>query len=140
MEAINRGQKVVNYTGHGSVDLWRGNLLTGEDAGLMENRARPSLFIMMTCLNGYTNDPVLESLAESLMKAEGGAIAVWSSSGMTDPGEQAAMNRAAYRLIFGESGRTMTIGEMFGKAKAEVSDADVRRTWILIGDPTMRLK
>ncbi len=140
MEAINRGQKVVNYTGHGSVDLWRGNLLTSEDASLMENRTRPSLFIMMTCLNGYSNDPALESLAESLMKAEGGAIAVWSSSGMTDPGEQAAMNRAVYRLIFGESGRTMTIGEMFGKAKAEVSDADVRRTWILIGDPMMKLR
>ena len=26
------------------------------------------------------------------------------------------------------------------KAKAAISDTDVRRTWILLGDPTMRLK
>jgi len=32
VEAINRGQKLVNYTGHGSVNQWRGNLLVNEDA------------------------------------------------------------------------------------------------------------
>ncbi|MEK6304526.1 MAG: C25 family cysteine peptidase [Acidobacteriota bacterium] len=29
LAAINRGQKIVNYTGHGSVNVWRGNLLDG---------------------------------------------------------------------------------------------------------------
>jgi predicted outer membrane repeat protein len=140
MEAINRGQKVVNYSGHGSVTLWRGGLLTNEDATLMENREHPSLFILMTCLNGYGYDPVLDSLAESLMKAEGGAIAVWSSSGMTDPDEQAVMNRALYALLFGENGRNMTIGEMVVKAKESTSNSDVRRSWIMIGDPTMKIR
>ena len=38
----------------------------------------------MTCLNGYFQDPAMDSLAEALMKSEkGGAIAVWASSGMT---------------------------------------------------------
>jgi Peptidase family C25 len=87
LEAVNRGQKIVNYTGHGSVDNWKGQLLTNEDALGLTNADGLSLFITMTCLNGYYQDPVLDGLAESLMKANrGGAVAVWASSGMTMPG------------------------------------------------------
>jgi hypothetical protein len=138
MEAINRGQKVVNYIGHGSVNTWRGGLLSSEDAGLFENVTQPSLFIMMTCLNGYSHAPELDSLAEALMKARGGAVAVWASSGMTEPGGQTTINQQMYRLIF--DGGSMTLGEATNKAKATVSDIDVRRTWVLLGDPTMRLR
>lgn len=53
IEAINRGQKIINYTGHGSVDLWRGELLTSTDVEAMRNRDHLSVFVMMTCLNGY---------------------------------------------------------------------------------------
>jgi peptidase C25-like protein len=140
LDAINRGQKVVSYAGHGSMTSWRGGVLTSEDARLMQNVKHPSFFTLMTCLNGYLVDPTLDSLAESLIKAEGGAIAVWSSSGMTDPGEQAAMNRALYGLLFGKDGRKKTIGEMVIKAKGEISNSDIRRTWILIGDPTTNIR
>ena len=34
----------------------------------------------------------------------------------------------------------MTLGEATARAKAAVTDADIRRTWVLLGDPTMRLK
>src|SRR6185295_16921001 len=37
IEAINRGQRIVNYAGHGSVDLWSGSLLTGNEAPGLEN-------------------------------------------------------------------------------------------------------
>jgi len=130
----------VNYVGHGSLTSWRGGFLTNEDGRLMENVQHPSFFTLMTCLNGYGFDPSVDSLAEALMKAEGGAIAVWSSSGMTEPGDQAAMNRRLYELMFGESSREMTIGEMVVRAKEATSNSDIRRTWILIGDPTTRIK
>ena len=32
------------------------------------------------------------------------------------------------------------MGEAVTKAKAAISDRDVRRTWILLGDPTMKLR
>ena len=35
----------------------------------------------MTCLNGYFIDVKLESIAEALLQAPGGAVAVWASSG-----------------------------------------------------------
>jgi hypothetical protein len=138
LEAINRGQKIVNYTGHGTVSLWRGNLLTSDDAGALGNSQSLSLFVTMTCLNGYFADPAFDSLAESLMKANGGAVAVWASSGMTLPDAQALMNQEAYRQLFAGGG--LTLGQAMAKAKAAINNSDIRQTWILFGDPTVRLR
>jgi peptidase C25-like protein len=140
LEAINQGPKIVNYTGHGSVSLWRGNLLTVADAAALTNR-NLSLFVTMTCLNGYLGDPVSDSLAESLVKANrAGAVAAWASSGLTAAGSQSVMDQEMFRLLFGAGGQAMRLGDATMKAKAATLDGDVRRTWILFGDPTMRLK
>ena len=137
VEAIHRKQLLVNYVGHGSVNQWRGNLLTNEVAIGLTNE-HLTLFVMMTCLNGYFNDPALDSLGESLMKANGGGVAVWSSSGMTVPGEQALMNQEWVRVLFETRGTTL--GEAAMRAKQATSGLDVRRTWTLLGDPATRLK
>ena len=137
IEALNRGQKIVNYAGHGSVDRWRGGLLTSNDATVLEN-SRLTLFVMMTCLNGYFQDVAFDSLGESLMKdGRGGAVAVWASSGMTTPDGQALIDEEFYRQL--SDGRA-TIGEAIRKAKTATGDPDIRRTWILLGDPSMRVK
>jgi hypothetical protein len=139
IESINQGKKLINYSGHGSASLWRGEVLTAGDAATLANEGRLPLFVMMTCLNGYFHDPAIESLAESLMKAEhGGAMAVWASSGMTEPSAQAAMNQEFYRQFFGDAG--LRIGEAIIKAKSAASNMDTRQTWLLFGDPTMRVK
>ena len=97
------------------------------------------MFVMMTCLNGYFHDAALDSLAESLIKAErGGAVAVWASSGMTSPGGQALMNQEFYLQLFRNRG--VTLGDAIRAAKATVISSDIRRTWILLGDPAMRLR
>lgn len=144
IEALNRGQKVVNYMGHGSVDIWRGGIFTSADARALTNGHNLSLFITMTCLNGYFHDVALDSLAESLLKADhGGAVAVWASSGLTIPNGQALMNQQLYRLIFSQIGfkkGPLTVGEATARAKAGISDNDVRRTWILFGDPSSRIR
>lgn len=141
IDAINRGQKIVNYIGHGSVNQWKGDVLTNDDARALINGNHLPVFIVMTCLNGYFQDASLDSISESLLKAErGGAVAVWASSGMTTPGEQSPMNLELYRKLFGGSGQSITLGEAAMRAKAAAGDADVRRTWVLLGDPAMKLK
>ena len=73
------------------------------------------------------------------MKApQGGAVGVWASSGLTEPDKQAVMNKELIRLLFGRE--RLTIGEATARAKASVSDQDIRKTWILFGDPTTRLR
>src|SRR5262249_13456857 len=135
-EALYREQFLVNYVGHGSVTLWRGNLLTNTDAQNLHNDHLP-IFVMMTCLNGYFHDAAIDSLGESLIKAEsGGAVAVWASSGMTLPTDQALINKELYRLLFNRA--PLTLGEAVMRAKSSSINIDVRRTWVLLGDPALK--
>jgi len=139
LNGINQGALLVNFIGHGSVESWRGSLLTLEDADSLINGLRLPFFVNMTCLNGFFQNPYGETLAEALMKAKGGgAIAIWTSSGLTEPDKQAVMNKELIKLLFGRE--SITLGEATAKAKASVPDQDIRRTWILFGDPTTRLK
>jgi len=51
------------------------------------------------------------------------------------------MDREMVRLLFNQERKeSLTLREAAAKAKAAVTDGDVRRTWILFGDPTMKLK
>jgi hypothetical protein len=49
------------------------------------------------------------------------------------------MDQHFFRLLFGGDLR-LTLGEATLNSKATAGDDDVRRTWILFGDPTMNLK
>ena len=50
------------------------------------------------------------------------------------------MNQVLYRLLFSLNNRSLTLGEIMRQAKATVKDSDIRSTWILLGDPTIKLK
>ena len=138
IDGINRGQRIVNYAGHGSLNAWRGDVFNSAAALQLKNREHLTMFTIMNCLNAYFQDPATDSLAESLLKSpEGGAVAVWASSAMTFADGQAVMNPEFYRQLFSVGA---SLGDSAMRAKAITSDVDVRRTWILLGDPTMRLK
>jgi hypothetical protein len=137
LSSINQGPLLVNFIGHGSVEIWRG-ILTSDDADVLVNGLQLPFFVSMTCLNGFFHDVATESLGEALMKAPGGgAIAVWASSGLTEPDKQAIMNSELIKLLFGRE--SLTLGEATARAKSSVSDQDIRKTWILFGDPSQRL-
>ena len=140
VSAIEAGRLLVNFAGHGSMETWtrHGFFDSGEAAALANGSALPFV-VSMTCLNGLFDDVFGESLAEAFLKAPGGgAAAVWASSALTEPEPQAAMNRELFRRLFARPG--VRLGDAVRAAKAAVTDADVRRTWILFGDPTMTLR
>ena len=140
VSAINQGPLVVNFMGHGSVEVWTGGpILSTTDAGAYQNGTRLPVFLMMTCLNAYYQNPSRESMAESLMRANGGgAVAVWASSGMTEPRPQFDVGRGLYQELFGSE--PVTLGEAVRKAKIGSADRDVSRTLIFFGDPSMRIR
>jgi hypothetical protein len=141
INGINLGPLVVNYAGHGSTDVWTGaSILSSTDAAALTNGNRLPFFISMTCLNGRFQDSNRVSLAEALMKsANGGGVAVWASSGLTEPDAQSQMDQQLMRLLFAD-GQSSTLGDAVRGAKHATNDKDVRRTWILFGDPTMRIR
>jgi uncharacterized repeat protein (TIGR01451 family) len=139
LSQVNSGQLLVNYMGHGSVDGWSGGLLSSTDAAAFTNSNRLPVFLIMDCLNGYFQDVYSTSMAESLLLApNGGAVAVWSSSGLTDAAPQAELDKQAVGNMF--SAQNPALGDAIRAAKAKVNDFDVRRTYILFGDPSMKLQ
>ncbi len=138
LDGINSGQLLVNYNGHGSVQVWSGsNIFDDTMATALTNGNKLPVFVIMNCLNGFFHDVYTQSLAESLMLApNGGAVAVWASSGLTNAEPQFQMNNALARVLFSAP----ALGDAVLTAKSGIADLDVRRTFILFGDPAMRLR
>ncbi len=133
------GQLVVNYTGHGiqqAFSEW--GYFTVGDVPTLTNSAQLPFVVSMACLTGYFQDPTATSLASSLLgAANGGAVAVWASSALTELPGETAVNLQLFRLLFG--GTRPAIGDAVAQAKAATTDQDVRKSWILFGDPSMKL-
>jgi hypothetical protein len=140
LDGINAGPRIVNYYGHGSVQVWTGaGLLQASDGPNLNNGGKLAVFTLMNCLNGYSHDAYIDSLGEALFKAEnGGAVAVWASSGYTTAVPQGLMNNELYQQLF--TNPSIRLGDAIRSAKAATFDPDVQRTWVLLGDPSMRVK
>jgi len=48
------------------------------------------------------------------------------------------MGQRLFQALYGS--QSMTLGDATRLAKAATTDIDVRRTWILFGDPTMKIR
>jgi len=139
ISVINEGPLMTNFVGHGSNGVWTGgSLLSSFDAPALTNTNGLSVFTMMTCFNGYFQDAYNDSLSEALLKAPGGAVAVWASTTLTEPVGQNLIDQEFYRLLFAP--QPATLGDAARRAKAVTTDRDVRRSWILFGDPAMLLR
>src|SRR5258706_10462323 len=111
--------------GHGSVEVWCGGLLSNSDASAFTNSRRLPVFLIMDCLNGYFQDVYTTSMAESLLLApNGGAVAVWSSSGLNDAAPQAELDKQAVGGMF--SSQNPALGDAIRAAKAQGKGFDVR--------------
>ena len=138
-EAVNSGTLLVNYTGHGAEQQWSfSDLLDNTSAATLSNGGRLPVFLLMDCLNGFFHDVYAESLSTALLLApNGGAVAVWASSGFTTAPPQAAMDQALLRTL--AANPSQPLGRSILTSKLKITDPDVRRTWILFGDPAMRV-
>ncbi len=140
INGFNQGRALVNYTGHGNVDVWSGAaIFKAADAAALTNGSNLSFVVVMDCLNGYFQDPGLLSLSEALLEApQGGAVAAFASSGLTLPDGQHEMSQQLYSLIYGA--QPIALGDAIKSAKNATNDIDVRRTWIFFGDPSMKIR
>jgi uncharacterized repeat protein (TIGR01451 family) len=140
LTALNNGALLVDYSGHGAEQQWSfSNLLNTDDASALTNGGRLPVYLVMDCLNGFFQDVYGESLAESLVLApNGGAVAVWASSGFTNQPPQNSMNLSVLSQLALHPNEPL--GQMLLSAKNGTTDNDVRRTWILFGDPAMKLQ
>jgi len=108
----------------------------------LSNGNNLSVFTLLTCLNGYFVQPAIgfESLAEVLLKAQnGGAAAVWASTGETTPDIQEIMATRFYQQL--ALGNIKRLGDLVNDAKTVVNAGrDVRLSWVLLGDPMLKVR
>jgi hypothetical protein len=138
---INQGRYIVNYSGHGSTGLWAAtSFFSINNVPQLTNAASQSIFTMLTCLNGYFIQAANDSLAESLTKAgNGGAVAAWASSGKTTPDVQLVMGQRFFQQI--GLGNIPRLGDLIRDAKLVVpGGSDVRFSWVLLGDPMLKVR
>jgi hypothetical protein len=138
---INEGRALVNYSGHGNVNVWGSSsiFLNANAMALTNGMNKLTFVVVMDCLNGYFHDPGLQSLAEAFLKApNGGAVGAFASSGLTTTFGQRQMELELYRQLY--DGQSIAIGDAVKIAKAASGDHDVRATWILFGDPTIKIR
>ena|GEM_PF-430558 len=137
INAFNTGSLLTDYTGHGSVEVWSDYVFTSADASALANGPRLPFVVTLNCLNGLFNDLFTDGMAEALLRnPNGGSIGGFSSSALTSPDQQLLVNAELNKQLF----NGVAVGDAMLKAKAKTNDMDVRRTWILFGDPTLKLK
>jgi len=140
VDDINSGQLLVNYLGHGSEDQWAGSdIFDTNSVSSLTNQSQLPVFLIMDCLNGFFEDIYSQPLGVALVLApNGGGVAVLASSGLNQPAPQTALDQLVVRNIF--AGTNSTLGESILKAKSKTNDVNVRRTFVLFGDPAMQIK
>jgi hypothetical protein len=140
LNAINSGQVLVNYLGHGSEEQWSGpDIFDTNSVSSLTNGSQLPVFLIMDCLNGFFQDVYSQPLAVTLMLASnGGAVAVLASSGLNQPLPQTQLDTLVVQNALNTKGATL--GDAILKAKSQISDLDVRRTFVLFGDPAMQVK
>ena len=135
VDAARSGPALVNYTGHASELFWAGNLHTVDDIDALSGGGT-SLWVHMTCLTGFFQDPRRQSLAVAdVVAPSGGAWAAWASTSMTYPTEHPALNRALVKAVLVDG---KTLGEATREALDGIGDTDLANTFVLLGDPSAR--
>ena len=130
---------LVNYFGHGSVEIWSSTgLFNRNDVAGLPKSGRSPIVIAMTCLNGYFHDVYTDSLAETLLRGPNGAVAVWASSALTSPEAQLPVDEVLLRALLAPG--EVRLGDAIVAAQKSSYTPDIRKTFILFGDPAMRVR
>ena len=144
LDALNSGLSYLDYVGHGGAAVWASeNVWNSWDAASLQAQSLQPLLVTMNCLNGYFVAPSFESLAESLLKAEGrGAIASFSPSGLSLDGPAHQYHRALMAEL--TSGQHQRLGDALVAAQRAYAQTglmpELLSVYHLLGDPAMELQ
>lgn len=137
---IKEGTFIINFIGHGNEKLWMDEeILTNEVIESLTNRNKMPIFITATCEFGRYDDPGQESGAEKLLiNANGGAIALLTTSRPVFASTNFALNEAFHRNIFKKiNGKYQRLGDIIKVTKNEGLEGPVNRNFTLLGDPML---
>jgi len=141
-KAVKDGAVIVNYTGHGSEQVWMQERVLDDDVIKdWKNGPRYPLFVTATCEFGRHDNPFLISSGEKiLLQKRGGGIGLVTSARPVYSSTNFSLNQAFYNALFVKSSnKYKTLGEIFKETKNNSISGISNRNFALLGDPSMRL-
>ncbi|MFM8771726.1 MAG: type IX secretion system sortase PorU [Candidatus Kapaibacterium sp.] len=137
------GSLLLNYIGHGNPRVWAHEQIFVRETtpGDMLNVAKPFFLTAATCDFARYDMTDLQSGAEELLlKADGGAIGVFSAARVVFSSDNARLNNEFYGDLFTRlaDGTYPTVGQTMYRVKQIYNNANDEK-FLILGDPTMRL-
>jgi hypothetical protein len=150
VEAINQGRLLVNYVGHGSIQLWGiETLFSVSLISSLTNTGKLPFMVPMTCLEGSFDYPSpaghdSSSLSERLVREpDKGAIASFAPTGFGVAQGHDFLNKGLYLAIFTDNetqvGPATTQAKLYLYANSGGAHLELLDTYALLGDPLLRL-
>ena len=144
---INDGALLFNFIGHGSYVSM--STLMAEfapysvfDVTNLGNGDKMPVVTAFSCSLGRFDRPGTDYLSGDLiLKADGGAVAVFSSSGFSINAKARYLNEELFRAVF-EDGQNVlgdAVVQALRRYRQRTGDTLVPRTYNLLGDPALRL-
>ncbi len=141
--AVDSGEWLVNYIGHGGYDVMS-NFFNTTHQGLLTNGQFP-IYVALTCLAGDFSYPWMDTLSEELvLRSGGGMIAAWSPTGLSINSEAVRMNKELFWVLFDE--KAGTIGQAVSRALERYQALGnleypyMQDIYSLLGDPALQIR
>jgi hypothetical protein len=143
-EALDRGDLLVHFVGHGGRFIWRTgppdwqkhrDLFNLDDIDKLNVSDRLPVIVSMTCYSAPFDHPSADSIGEKFLRVKGkGAVAVIAASWRNAP--YRTMSEDVYRELT-EGGQTL--GEAIQKVKRKNTHREFLEQYNLLGDPALVL-
>ncbi len=139
---VKNGAAIVNFTGHGSEQVWmQERILDDVMIKGWKNAPQYPLFVTATCEFGRHDDPGQISSGEKvLLQKMGGGIGLVTTARPVNSSTNFTLNKAFYDALFTKSnGKYRDLGTVFRDTKNNSLSGVANRNFSLLGDPSMKL-
>ncbi|MDX1643955.1 MAG: C25 family cysteine peptidase, partial [Thermoanaerobaculia bacterium] len=143
LAALEKGQAVVHFLGHGGRYIWRTgppdfrknhDLFTLDHLDRLAPTHKLPVVLSMTCYSAPFDHPTADSIGEKFLRLpDRGAVAVLAASWRNSPTQE--LSREILLALVG----SQTLGEAVLEAKRATERRDLIETYNLLGDPALVL-
>lgn len=141
MDDWDQGALLIQFTGHSSWQQWAAERFFHlDDVANLHNDRRWPIVVGMTCFTGAFHRPE-PTLDETLVVAEGGAVAAWGPTGLGVGTGHGHLSKGFFEAVFVDEADTVGAAALAGKLELAASglNADLIDTFNLLGDPSLRI-
>lgn len=139
---VRKGALIVNYTGHGSEQVWMDERILDETIiSKWKQAPKYPLFVTATCEFGKHDDPFqITSGEKTLLQKKGGSIGLVTTARPVNSSTNFTLNKAFYESLFTKANNQFRdLGNIFRDTKNKSLSGVANRNFSLLADPSMKL-